>query len=79
MNYLYTIEVGVGTPPQKAEFLIDLTSTASYVFLKTMYVEPTAKGWYGEYNKFFETKDSSTIVDTKVSVTNTTLGMLMIG
>ena len=38
LNYLYTIEVAVGTPGQKSQFLIDSESTNSYVFAENMIV-----------------------------------------
>ena len=42
-----------------------------------MFVE--SKGWYGDYDRFFDYKNSTTINNTQVANTNGTLGFLMFG
>ena len=72
-NYLYSIEIEIGTPPQKSQFLIDLQSSFTFVF------STNSSSLNYPIDSFYNPADSTTVEFVGENVAWTTAGFAMLG
>lgn len=72
-NYLYSIEIEIGTPPQKSQFLIDLQSSFTFVF------STNSSSLNYPIDSFYDPEDSTTVELVGENFFWTTTGFAMLG